>query len=196
MTLPDGTVRRLPRGGMAPGHSFVALYPEERGDVHEGFIRVPIALVGTKPFTNRRHQFDRFVGEQLKRWSDWKAQQGWTLCSKPRVTGPFDPPTARPGEEPIDASYGEHKRYIVTARFGRDVPLFMPFDEFAWVKEEAERYGVDLSRRTVDSGEGRTRAQITDARPAHDPLAFAEERRQRLGLRREDFLLGPSEEPL
>lgn len=161
----------------------------------EGFIRVPLKLVNTKPLTNLRHEYRKFVGENLKRWIDWKARQGWVLVSKPTVEGPFDPPTERPGapEEGIE-QYGEHKRYYVKARFKRASPKWIPLDSMLWVSDRAHLYGIDLSKPIHDTGEpAKPQKVIVADEPAHDPVKFAAERRERLGLKREDYLFDGSE---
>lgn len=160
------------------------------GEEMVGFIRVPLALCGTRMFTKARSDFNKYVSDNLKRWIDWKARQGWYLVSKPKVTGPFDPPTARPGApiEDLD-TFQEHKRYMVHARFKRDTPKWIALDSMLWVVDKAELYGIDLRKPINDTGVGDPKPVIIADEPAHDPLQFAEERRKRLGLKREDYLL-------
>lgn len=189
MTLPTGVRRHLPQGGMTRT-TFVPLLSDPKGDEFEAFIRVPMRLVKSRPLTNERHEFNKLVNEHLKQWTEWKAKHGWTLASKPKVQGPYDPPTPLTGAEPVDMQFGEHKRYYVTARFKRDTPKWMPLDGMLWVHEQAQRYGIDLSKPIHDTGEGKGKAVIVDTEGGHDPMQVAEERRQRLGIKREDYLLG------
>lgn len=187
MTLPTGVRRHLPQGGMTRT-TFVPLLSPPDGDEFEAFIRVPMRLVKAKPFSNERHEFNKLVNAELKKWTEWRAKHGWILASKPKVRGPYNPPSPLTGAEPVDAEYGEHRRYYVTARFKRDTPKWMPLDGMLWVHEQAERYGIDLSKPIRDTGEDKGKDVIVDRTPTHDPMKFAEERRQRLGIKREDYL--------
>ena len=187
MTLPTGVRRHLPQGGQTRT-TFVPLLSPPNGEEFEAFIRVPTRLVKTKPFSNERHEFTKLVNGELKKWTEWRAKHGWTLVSKPKVNGPYDPPTPLTGAEPVDTAFGEHKRYYVTARFKRDTPKWMPLDGMLWVHEQAELYGIDLSKPIRDTGEGKGRDVIVDRTPTVDPMVRAEARRQRLGIKREDYL--------
>lgn len=188
MTLPAGQVRNLPHGGQTRT-VFVPLLSPPDGEEMVGFIRVPLDLVGTMPLTNARHRYRKFIAEHLKRWVEWKARQGWYIATKPVVQGPFDPPTEHPGapSEGLE-EFGEHKRYTVTARFKRTEPKWMPLDSMLWVADKAALYDIDLHQPINDTGAGRVVKEIVADEPAHDPLRFAEERRQRLGLKRADYL--------
>lgn len=190
MTLPTGTVRRLPLGGTTRT-TFVDLWPAHKdGDLFQGFIRVPLYLVGAKEHSNERHQFVRLVESNIKTWAEWKAKQGWRMTTVPKVTGPFDPPTEHKGTL-IDAAYPPHKRYLVMARFTRDEPQWAPLSAMLWINEQADMYGVDMrdSSELKDTGLQETKDVIIDNEPAHNPMQFAEERRKRLGIKREDYLL-------
>ena len=188
MTLPTGVRRDLPLGGKTRT-VFVPLLSPPEGEPMVGFVRVPKRLVNTKPLTNARHEYKKFIAEHIKRWVEWKARQGWEMCTKPVVQGPYDPPTEHPGapEEGID-EYQEHKRYYITARFKRSTPKWMPLDSMLWVADKAALYGIDLHKPINDSGEGKVAKHIVADEPAHDPMKFAAERRERLGLKREDYL--------
>lgn len=199
MTLPTGSRRRLPLGGTTRT-AFVDHWPADpAGDLMSGFVRVPIYLVGAKEHTKERHEFLKLIGENVKRWSEWKAKKGWFINSTPSVAGPFDPPTERTGGTPIDAAYPEHKRYVVTARFKRETPEWLPIDGARWLRDQADLYAVDLrdSSELKDTEMNEGKDEIIDSNPDfHDPMKFAAERREWLGLKREDFLLDELSAPL
>ena len=197
MPLPSGVRRRLPQGGTTRT-TYVDLWPAHRdGDLLQGFIRVPDYLVGTKEHSNERLEFLKILRENIKVWVDWKAKQGWRITNTPSVAGPFDPPTEKQGASPIDGAYPPHKRYVVTARFTRDEPLHLPVEGARYLLEQADMYGVDLRDSGLpDTGVGETKDVIIDNEPAHNPMEYAEARRQLLGLKREDFLLDELSAPL
>ena len=169
----------------------VDLWPaDRRGDLIQGFIRVPIRLVNAPEHTKEKREFDALIESYLKRWAEWRAKSGWILKGEIRVNGPYDPPTEGPGMDPIDSGYDEHKRYIVTARFNRETPLWMPIDGMLHIRDLADMYGVDLFTSDVKEygAPERVAKHIDSPEAPHDPMQFAEERRKKLGLKREDFL--------
>lgn len=190
--LPTGTRRRLPQGGTTHT-SYVDLWPAHRdGDLLQGFVRVPLALVGAKEHSKERAEFMKIIQANLKAWVEWKGKQGWRMTTTPQVAGPFDPPTERQGGSLIDAAYPPHKRYVITARFTRDTPQWIPADAAKWINDQADMYGVDMrdSSELKDTGVNETADVILDdGTPPHDPMKYAEERRQMLGLKREDFII-------
>ena len=183
--LPTGMRHRV-RSGMVP-----LLPGNERGDLHEGFIRVPLRLVKADVHSNERHEFDRLVAQSIATWADWKQKQGWFIQGTPRVRGPFDPPSASPTEIAADIrKYGPHKRYTVHARFTREYPKWIPRDADTWFQEQAMTFDVDLRNQSPESPD-----EHVETAP-HNPMEYAEARRQSLGLKRSDFLIGDLSEPL
>lgn len=178
----------------------VDLWPaDRRGDLLQGFIRVPIRLVNAPEHSKEAQEFTALIDSSLKKWAEWRAKQGWKLTGEVTVEGPFNPPTESPGMDPIDSSYDEHMRYVVTARFNRDSPLWMPIDAYLHVRDQADLYGIDLRTSDVKSyGAAKAPAKVIDATdiPAHDPMKYAAERREVLGLKREDYLLDEVQNPL
>ena len=191
MTLASGTVRRLPRGGNSRS-TFIPLYPGHvDGDLHEGFVRVPQRLVKTAPHTNERHEFDQFIGEQVAKWVAWKEKQGWFINGTPKVRGPFIPPSPRNEiVSPDVLKYGPHRRYHILARFTREEPQWIPRDADIWLREQAITFDVDLHKQAPQSPDAKGETDI------HDPMQFAEARRQELGLTRKEFLIGDLKTPL
>ena len=158
----------------------------EKGQEFEGKIVVPTRLTHAEPHTNQKLEFDRLVRENIDRWVEWRRRRGWEIASFPHVVGPYDVPTATVKDE-VDP---EVKWYFLKARFIRHDPLYVRLEDFLHEQEKAATYGIDLNADTPaeyvasegDSG-------------WVDPMKHAEERRQKLGLKREDFLFGPLNEP-
>lgn len=207
MTFTTGTRRYVPQPG-GPVH-VPLLTHSAAGDVHEGYIAVPVKHVGAPPHSNERMAFEKQIEDRVGKWLEWKAKKGLIQstamgtapcdhCGKrflnirPHVCGPYDPPspgTKAEGDEDV-------KWYWVTARFQREWPVFISLNDFLYLNDEAERYGVPLGPRLVSTPLLPTKAEITADEPAHNPMKFAEARRNTLGLRRKDLLLGPLSQPL
>ena len=193
-TLPSGTHRRLPRGGNTHSEMIRLYTADECGDVLEGLIRIPLRLIHAKPDTNEKLEFDALIRKSLERWTGWKAKQGWVLNSVPKVRGPFDPATEMSGALSPDQDV---RWYFASAKFKREYPLWLPMDGYDWLWDKSTTYDIDLrAPRMPVHPLDRGKAMISDSGPAHDPLKFAEARRQELGLKRQDYLIGPLWEPL
>jgi hypothetical protein len=119
---------------------------------------------------------------------EWRAARGYALANKPMVRGPFDPPSPTTADDPVDDGV---KWYFAIARFRRSEPLWRPLEEVLYFNDLAERYGVKPSADPKPWNEITTDEDTGWV----DPLVHAEERRQRLGLKRADYLDGPLEEP-
>ena len=190
--LPEGVRRRIPKGstyGLVP-----LLTADRKGDEVQGLIRVPDGLCHTKPFTERRRMFDAHVKGQIKVWADWRAAKGWVLNSKPHVEGPFDPPSKDGKTAPLDEGM---KWYFVTAYFTRAYPIFMPAEAAHWMQQEARRYGEPIRQAAVADSMDEHRGVKTIHNPERvDPMKFAAERRERLGITQDDWTqqpIGPAE---
>ncbi len=163
------------------------------GDLHEGYIEVAGRLCHAPQHSNAAHEFDAFVGQRLQGWIEWKQKQGWEIIGTPKVRGPYDPPVQRTGME----GNPDIKWYWVSGTFRRLWPQYILLDDFLEINDQAQRYGVDLNApKPASTPLAKPADDIIDASPAHNPLVFAEERRQRLGLKRRDLLLGPLDQPL
>ena len=189
--MPAGVRRTVHAQAALGGIRVPVLTADAMGDVFEGHIRVPNALKGALPFTNKRHALMKLLAENVKRWVEWREHRGWTLNSKPKVQGPFDWPTTNPQAEVPDYSL-----YIVTAWFQPTELMTMSIDDATELRNRALRYGIDTSKpkptsTPIESGPD----VINETRPFEDPLVIAEVRRQQYGLKREDLLIGPLSEP-
>jgi len=212
LTLPSGTRRRTPK---ASQNRKVPLWtPDPGGQLFEGIIRVPVGLCNTQEHTNERLKFDALIRENLARWTEWRKQRGWYLAETPRVAGPFDPPQgdrdsaridhvkSRIGEvgsvnAVTDFDYAdEYKWYICEARFTLETPIYIGLEDMLELRHLAFRYGVDPDRDSLPYNELPEGKDVIEVEGGLDPMKVAEERRQRLGLKREDFLFGPLHEPL
>lgn len=185
--LPEGVRRRIPNGST---YGLVPLFTADRkGDEVQGLIRVPDALCHTKPMTEKRRKFDAHVKGQIKVWADWRQSKGWVLNSKPKVSGPFDPPSKDGKTAPLDEGM---KWYFVTAYFTREYPLFLPQDAAHWFQQEAVRYGQPIrSAAVVDSQAGQRTVKDIVNPERGDPMAIAAARRERLGITKDDWTQQP-----
>lgn len=179
--------RRVPWKMQAGACSLkVPLHAAPEGDWREGMFRVPKRLAWTAPDTNQRHEFEGKVRENFGRWTGWLEKRGWEYVpGSLQVNGPYEEPTYSP-DDPSDE---EVVQFRLLARFKRTSPLYVGLDDYLQIRDMAETYGVGENPlpwsqvKSVDSG-------------WVNPLEYAEERRRKLGLKREDYLLGPLDEPL
>lgn len=162
-------------------------HTSEKGDVFEGRFDVPIRLVRTSAHTNERAEFDQLVNSMLERWTQYRAAKGWVLNSKPKVTGPYEPPTEKTGDEVPD----DHKVYMVHARFIREEPLWVPLENAIAAIDKARQFGLDEPEDRKPWNDETNE----DSGIIRDPLAWAEARRKKFGIRQEDYLYGPLSEP-
>lgn len=181
--------RRVPYRGQAGATSLkVELVPDNpEGQLEEGLIRVPVRLCNAEPNTNQKHEFDRFITENLQRWTEWRAQRGYECVNTPIVRGPFDPPSATTADDPVEADV---KWYFAIARFRRTEPLWRPLEEVLYLQDMAELYDVKPSSDPKPWNE----IKGNEDTGWTDPMKHAEERRQRLGLKRADYLFSPLDE--
>lgn len=169
------------------------------GEWIEGEFTVPVRLAFTQEHTNERHQFNNLVTEKLGNWVEYRKQRGWVLNSEPKVTGPFDPPSNDKAKEftaraqKVIGTQGsvqaitefahaeEVKTFKVFALFKRETPIYTKLEDVLARRDMTALYARDLPE--TDSG-------------WVNPLQHAEARRKRLGLKREDYLMGPLNQPL
>lgn len=189
--LANGARRDVPYGRQAGACSLkTELFTDNPlGEWREGWIRIPARLVRAQPNTNEKHEFDRMVREQLSMWQNWLGKRGWQLASKPKISGPFDPPKASPTADPTEDE--GIVIYSALARWKQTQRIWVPFEDVLEMKRKEEMYGEAPSKdplpwNDVSGGES----------DWFDPMKEAEEERQRLGVKRADFLSGPLDEPL
>lgn len=187
MTLPAGTVRRIPRDSTA---GLVPLYPARgQGDERQGLVRVPQELAHSKAHSEERKRFTQIVDTQLRTWFAWLEKQGWVLNSVPKLTGPFDPPSRDTRSKPEDEGL---VHYFARAFFTRHYPLYIPTDAAAWFRDEARRYGEDpAGPAVIDSHEGQRTVKTIVNPERVDPMQAAAKRRARLGITPDDWTQQP-----
>jgi hypothetical protein len=188
----DGSVRDVHSRSQFGGMRVPVFTADPKGDEIEGHIRVPNEWTHTKPFTNERHQFKQYIAENIKRWVEWREHKGWRLNSKPLVRGPFEAPTPNAAAEKPDWSI-----YTVTAYFQPTEVMTLGLEDAYELRIRAQRYGIDIDKpKPVSTPVETGKDVIVEHGPFDDPMVIAEARRQQYGLKREDLLLGPLEEPL
>ena len=212
--LPSGTRRRLP--AVSKNKRVPLWTPEPEGQLFQGVIRVPLRLCNTEEHTNARLEFLNLINDNLDRWTDWRYRRGWILAETPRVSGPFDPPSAGNGkskqfQDQAEKAIGksgsagavsefdhaeEIKWYMAEARFRRDEPVYVRLEDMLETRHMALTYGVDPDRDTEPVNflpEGKDELSFAGGL---DPMKVAEERRQSMGLKRKDYLIGRLRSPL
>lgn len=142
MTVQNGT-QRLHR--LSDGHAtYVPLWtatPE--GDWQIGELPIPIWLLEGGEHSNRSLKLQAYLTEKLGKWLEWKLANGWIATSEPLFNiGDMRMQSTAHGQE----SDPELRFVDVQCRFKRAYPLYMGLSDFLQVKDDAERYGVDLSK--------------------------------------------------
>lgn len=164
----------------------VPLVTPDEGELLEGRFCVPTRLSYTQPHTNDHLQFLACVKENWERWVEWRKRRGWDVVEGSRqLSGPFEQPTPTSETETDE----DTQCWIFLARFKRSTPLYVGLDDFLEIQRKAELYGVKDAGLPWNPDEKGDSGWV-------NPLTYAEERRQKLGLKREDYLLGPLDEPL
>ena len=214
MPFAGETRRRVPKVSKNQRVPLWTVEPD--GQLFQDIVRVPLRLCNAEEHTNARHEFDNLLVANLARWTEWRRQRGWHLSEKPRVSGPFDPPeedmvkqrqrfdratkvigrvgSAEEIHEFPDA--GEFKWYVAEARFTREEPVYVRLSDMLELRHMALRYEVDPDRDPLPYNELPEGKDVIEVEGGLDPLVVAEERRQRLGLKRSDYLMGRLEDPL
>ena len=177
-TLPSGTRRDTPNS-----HSkTVRLTSPAEGEEHIGYFRVPADAVTFKEHSNDVLRYDRVVVEKIKDWIKWKDGLELKMVSKPVVYIPTDSPAETEGAEPVDDG---DMRVYVRATFRRKTPLFMSLDLFLERKDEFARYGESIEGKVLAENPMPAVLKHMIADEHRNPMQLAEQRRQKLGLRRE-----------
>lgn len=178
--------RVVPYGRQAGATSLkVPLETPVEGEWKEGRFYVPARLANTEPHTNQRFEFLACAKQNWDRWVAWRARRGWQVVGERQLHGPFDVPT-----EHTDDEWDEEMRmFYFLARFKRTTPLYVGLDDFLEIRRKAELYGVTDTNLPWNPDERGDSGWV-------DPLKYAQERRERLGLKREDFLFDALSEPL
>lgn len=152
------------------------------GELHRGYFRVPVEVVGAQAHTNARHRLEQERRSKLRAWVEWKMRQGWFLNGPIDDLGTADPPTERAG---MESDEGDYRYWYVQARFKRGLPLFMSLDDFLATKDQADRYGVALDREALPENRlPAPKEHIVDHTPPGVPYEQAAERWAGLGLKR------------
>lgn len=213
-TLGGDVRRRIPKTSKNKRVPLWTVEPE--GQLFQGVIRIPLRLCNTVAHTNARHEFDNLIRANIERWVEWRRRRGWFIAEKPFIQGPFDPPAndrvqakayqnhvedkiGRVGSAGavVEFDYvGEIKWYTCEARFTREEPVYTRLEDMLFLRHLALQYGIDPDRDPglqTDLPEGKDELAFNGGL---NPLEVAEERRQKLGLKRADYLLGKLSDPL
>jgi len=214
LTFTGETRRRRPKASQNRRVPLWTVEPE--GEEFQGIIRVPLRLCNTEEHSNAHLEFEALITANLARWVEWRRLRGWILTETPLIQGPFDPPEGdrekqaahqaraesvigRSGEANavLDWDYPQElKWYTATARFKRDDPVYVRLEDMLTFRHMALLYGIDPDRDKPLSTPLPAPLDHIEVEGGLDPLQVAEERRQALGLKRSDYLMGELWEPL
>ena len=162
----------------------VELKDPDAGTLRQGKFRVPARLTHTIPHTNQGIEFENHVNKMLDKWKRWLQLEGWELVGTPKVLGPFDIPTT----SPLVPENMEEKEYYVRARFRRLYPMYAKMSDIEEINRLAQVHNIDMNKAwrpwSYNAGMG-----ATPDSEWGDPLKMAEERRQRKGIKRSDYLI-------
>jgi hypothetical protein len=150
------------------------------GEWTDGKINVPIRLCNTDPHSNERHEFTQLINSNIERWVEWKRKQGWVMTTKPKVSGPFNPPT----EDANSPAPEDHKWYFVRARFKRVSPLYVGLDNFLEARRLAELHGIQTPKDPLPYNDPKDVETEWETGFKHAEAFF-----QKTGLRREDYII-------
>ena len=182
--LENGNRRRLAWKDGSRNLLVPLWHGDRRGDLVEGRITVSAKAALSEQHTNAFLQMQAEVNRYLKEWVDWRAKKGWILQGEVQVDGPFELPTPNPQTE----GDGEQRYFRVQARFKRDIPLYLPMEDYLEVQRRACIYGVDLNKpKQPVSYVPPAKDLIIDTNPVYgDPLQQETERRAQLGIAADD----------
>ena len=212
--LPAGERRRLPKVSKNKRVPLWTVEPE--GQLFQGVIRMPLNLCNTPEHSNARLAFNKLIVANLDRWVEWRRRRGWFIAERPRITGPFEPPEndrtkakahqlraeqvigrSREASAIVEFDYvGEVMWYMAEARFTREEPVYTRLEDMLFLRHLALTYGIDPDRDPgLETDFPVTKDELSFT-GGLNPMEVAEERRQSLGLKREDYLLGRLQDPL
>lgn len=192
------------------------LTPDPKGQIMEGVFRIPARLATAQPHTNEFLQLDKIVKAAIDKWEGYKLRLGWKRVSNLQFSKPYAPPdsgqrkaklyVARMRNTMGAHALGEHSKpddeegpdtvamVTVWARFQRTEPLYAKLDDVLAVTDLAKKHGIDLNKDFEPVNDPVADADEEDSGWVN-PLEYAEKRRQRKGLKREDYLIGSGDTP-
>lgn len=196
------------------------LTPDPKGQIMEGVFRIPARLATAQEHTNEFLELDRIVKAAIAKWDEYKGRLGWKRVSNLQFSKPYDPPESDSRKAKIYVArmrgthgvhrLGEHtkpgeeegpdtvKMITVWARFQRTAPLYMKLEDALAINDLAKAHGIDLNKDFQPVNNPKADAEDLgedgESEWVH-PLEHAEKRRQRKGLKREDYLLGSGSTP-
>ena len=201
-TLPTGTVRRphLRRK--------VRLESPEGGEIREGEMLYPKKWAEAAPHTNEWHIFKSAFTQDLTKYYRWLEKKGYKLEGRPQISGPWPIPVGhrvKTRSQSVtfndDGRAEEMVRYIVKSKVRLVNPEYITTDDFWEQVRKAELHGVDLNSKAPKLSQNIIEADTNgkdyiEVDGGIDPMVEAEESRKARGIKREDYLAAPLDEPL
>ena len=183
-TLPGDTRRRVAYRSQAGACSLKVplLTDNPEGEWLEGLVRVPASIAFAKKDTNERHQRDRIITEQLRAWEAWREKRGWKMVTAPKLSQPEKPPSSTAKADPTEPDVMWIK---ALARFQRTSPLWVGLDDFLQQQAIAKLHGIVPDKDPLPWND----VSGSEDTGWVNPLEMAEARRQKLGVKRSDYVI-------
>lgn len=181
----------------------VPLETPEGGEWREARLEVPKKWALADPHSNDFLLGQRFTEKNILKYVEWLDDKGYDIIPNTwkRVSMEEVPLGVDVG---IDVDFGSEQShdemvlFIWVFRVKLNKPMFMMLSERLSIEDDAKTFQVDLDKETLpwniipaDFG---TKDHIESV-GGGDAMKMAEAHRQKLGLKREDFLFGGLEEP-
>lgn len=162
----------------------VELVDPDRGTLMMCRIKVPSKYARKAADTNEGLVKARIINEGLRKWELMRQAKGDTMISPPQLKEITSPIGASP-DTPVDDSF---VYYWFTAFFRSLFAKYAKLDDVLEINRLADVHDVDL-KKAWRPWAGSSRAKKNPDSDWLDPLKYAEERRQKKGIRRKDYLL-------
>jgi hypothetical protein len=164
---------------------------DPRGDVVEGQLSVPSELCADMKDVQLKQRRNDFIASHIRKWVEARERGAmWPhypqkLTGKPVISGPFKAPKDVPEAEDPDFFI-----YRVRAYFKPTETVLAGFSDISEIERKAQLFGVNLWEQSPESPMNtRVRKVIRETGQFEDPIKVAEERRNALGVKREDYFV-------
>ncbi len=181
----------------------VPLETPEGGEWREARLQVPKKWALAEPHTNDFLMGEKYVQSFIPRYVEWLSEKGYDIIpgTWERVSMEEVPLGHDVGVEADFGSVQAHDEmvlFIWNFRTKLNKPMFIKLSDRIAIEDDAKTFQVDLDAEnkpwnTIPADSG-TKDHI-EVEGGEDPLEMAEARRQELGLKREDFVVGDLGDP-
>ena len=167
----------------------VPLLDPERGTHLQMRMSVPVKYARAKADTNAGHEKARIINEGLRQWELMRQAKGDKMITPPKLLKIEAPIGATP-ETPVDEQF---LHYWFTAYFRSTFTKFAKLEDVLEINRLAQLHGIDMNKAWRPWAGGPNAKKQPDTE-CGDPLKLAEERRQKKGIKRSDYLIDPTKD--